>query len=72
LQDNKLPDTKFVANQGWEVEEEKIETVVTRAPTHEPYPYHNRGVDVVTSLGDEGVAEVAATVPSDVTIRRRS
>ena len=72
LKDNKLPDTKFVANQGWEVEEEKIDTVVTRAPTHEPYPYHNRGVDVVTSLGDEGVAEVAATVPSDVTIRRRS
>jgi hypothetical protein len=72
LKDNKLPDTKFVANQGWEVEEEKIDTVVTRAPTHEPYPYHNRGVDVVTSLGDEGSAEVAATVPSDVTIRRRS
>lgn len=42
----KLDDTKFVDGQGWEIQPEKIETIVPRAPTHEPYPYHNRGVPV--------------------------
>jgi hypothetical protein len=23
-----------------------LKTIVPRAPTHEPYPYHNKGVDV--------------------------
>lgn len=72
LTDVKLPDTKFVTNKGWEVEQDKITTIVSRAPTHEPYPYHNRGVSAVTSLDAEGTTEVSATVPPDVTIRRRS
>ena len=38
-----LADVAFVANQGWTVEAGKLETIVTRAPTHEPYPYHNQG-----------------------------
>ena len=45
----KLPDTKFTNNVGWEVENAKIETVVTRAPTHEPWPAHNTGVSKVTT-----------------------
>lgn len=49
LQDLQLPDTEFETNVGWIVKENSIETIVTRAPTHEPYPYHNRGVDVEIS-----------------------
>lgn len=50
----KLADTAFVANQGWTVQPGTLETIVTRAPTHEPYPYHNRGVNVKTNLNSTG------------------
>ena len=49
LQDLDLPDTVFNPQQGWIVEPNTIKTIVERAPTHEPYPYHNRGVDVEIS-----------------------
>lgn len=45
----KLPDTKFQTNQGWIVEPGKIESIVSRAPTHEPWPLHNTGVSKTTS-----------------------
>jgi hypothetical protein len=38
-----LADVEFVANKGWTVKDGSLETIVTRAPTHEPYPYHNQG-----------------------------
>jgi hypothetical protein len=41
-----LDDTKFSSSKGWEVDEKALKTIVPRAPTHEPYPYHNLGVDV--------------------------
>ena len=44
--DFRLDDTKFVPGKGWQIEPASLETIVTRAPTHEPYPYHNRGVPV--------------------------
>lgn len=50
MQGYKLADTTFVAQQGWTVQPGSLETIVTRAPTHEPYPYHNRGVNVNTNL----------------------
>jgi hypothetical protein len=53
IDDLELPDTIFQDQVGWKVEEGKLTTIVTRAPTHEPYPYHNRGVEARTSL-DEG------------------
>jgi len=53
IEDLELPDTIFQDQVGWKVEEGKLITIVTRAPTHEPYPYHNRGVEARTSL-DEG------------------
>jgi hypothetical protein len=31
-------------------ETDGLESIVTRAPTHEPYPYHNKGVDIDISL----------------------
>jgi hypothetical protein len=30
---------------------------VTRAPTHEPYPYHNQGVDLSLNLGEDTSTE---------------
>jgi hypothetical protein len=50
LRDITLADTKFVQNQGWVVQPGTLKTIVTRAPTHEPYPYHNQGVSARTAL----------------------
>ena len=50
LKDLSLADTKFVQGSGWTVEPGTLKTIVTRAPTHEPWPYHNQGVNAQTSL----------------------
>jgi hypothetical protein len=60
IEDLELPDTIFETDVGWKVEEGKLKTIVTRAPTHEPYPYHNRGVEVKVELDSGGPAEAAA------------
>ena len=63
----KLADTVFVANQGWTPEPGQLETIVTRAPTHEPYPYHGRGVTATANLNgnatlsDTSVGNAATT-----------
>lgn len=41
-----LDDTEFDTSTGWQVVTDGLESIVSRAPTHEPYPYHNKGVDV--------------------------
>ena len=61
----KLADTKFIANQGWTVQPGTLETIVTRAPTHEPYPYHSKGVNVSTNLN--GTAAATSTSTSTAT-----
>ena len=48
-----LDDTAFSSATGWEVNPDGLESIVTRAPTHEPYPYHNKGVDIEILL-EEG------------------
>ena len=53
LKDFKLADTKFVPGQGWQSQPGTLPTIVTRAPTHEPYPYHNQGTANITALGPE-------------------
>jgi hypothetical protein len=45
----KLDDT-YVTPEGWQVDSGALVTIVPRAPTHEPYPYHNRGVPVEISV----------------------
>ena len=52
----RLADTTFVTNQGWTVQPGTLDTIVTRAPTHEPWPYHNRGVNVATNLNSQAPA----------------
>jgi hypothetical protein len=48
-----MPDTEFNSSTGWTVNPTALESIVTRAPTHEPYPYHNQGVPVSVAL-EEG------------------
>lgn len=44
LPKNSLPDTEFDGSN-WLIQKDVLQTVVTRAPTHEPYPMHDYGVD---------------------------
>jgi hypothetical protein len=61
LRDLNLADTKFVPEKGWQVEFGKLKTIVTRAPTHEPYPYHNQGVAAITELSDQPATDLIAS-----------
>ena len=55
----RLPDTKFISGQGWISQPGTLETIVTRAPTHEPFPGHNSGVNTTTNLNDQSTTTVA-------------
>jgi hypothetical protein len=69
----KMDDTKFVTGQGWVVDKNALLSIVSRAPTHEPYPYHNKGVDVKISLeeGKPPPPPGAIPVPAGVEITRQ-
>lgn len=55
-----LDDTSFQgADQGWAVDPGALESIVTRAPTHEPYPYHNKGV--TPDGADSGTGDATLT-----------
>jgi len=58
-----MPDTTFNNSTGWQVEENALVSIVTRAPTHEPYPYHNKGVPIVTNFTDGTPTPPPAAVP---------
>lgn len=45
-----MPDSEFNSTLGWGVKADALESIVTRAPTHEPWPYHNQGVAVNVKL----------------------
>jgi hypothetical protein len=64
------PNTEYNASTGWVVSPTGTESICTRAPTHEPYPYHNQGVADSTSLGDGTTSAPpdAPDVPDGVTI----
>jgi hypothetical protein len=59
---NKLSDTKFVTGSGFVDQPGKLESIVTRAPTHEPYAAHGFGVNVAASLISTAPAVPAAVV----------
>jgi hypothetical protein len=46
----KMPSATFNNSTGWTVSATGLESIVTRAPTHEPYPYHNQGVAASVNL----------------------
>ena len=66
-----LDDTEFDTAKGWQVKDASLETIVPRAPTHEPYPYHNLGVDVDIKLeqGKPPPPPGAPAVPAGVVIK---
>ena len=60
------PDVEFNSSTGWQVSATGTESIVTRAPTHEPYPYHNQGVSVSVNLeqGQTTPPPAAPEIPS--------
>lgn len=74
LTETVLDDTKFSSAAGWEVDPGALTSIVNRAPTHEPYPEHNKGVDVEISLeqGQPPPNPSSVPVPAGVEITRTS
>jgi hypothetical protein len=66
IEEFKLDDTSLEPGKGWKVDKAALSTIVTRAPTHEPYPYHNRGVPVQVNLVAPPPAPPSAAVTAAV------
>ena len=67
------PNSEFDNSTGWQIDPTGTESCCTRAPSHEPYPYHNQGVSVQTSLGKAGQPTPppnAPGVPAGVSITK--
>ena len=66
-----MDDTEFNTSTGWQTLPDGLESIVSRAPTHEPYSYHNEGVDVDLSLeqGKPTPPPGAVPVPEGVEIK---
>jgi hypothetical protein len=69
-----LDDTTFSSATGWTVKTDGLESIVTRAPTHEPYPYHNKGVDIEIPLeaGQPPPNPGAVPVPAGFELARKA
>jgi hypothetical protein len=63
IQKTELDDTTFNTSTGWEVQAGALESIVNRAPTHEPYPYHNQGVDIAVDLEEGNISSPPGAVP---------
>lgn len=68
-----LDDTEWDTSRGWVVKPEGLESTVSRAPTHEPYPYHNKGVDVEVAFeeGKPSPPPGAEPVPAGIEIQAK-
>lgn len=64
IRKNKLPDTKYNDSTGWQVQSSILETITTRAPTHEPYPYHGLGIETSANLGTTSTSTAPAKTQS--------
>lgn len=60
---NKLDDTKFNSSSGWVKDEKSLESICNRVPTHEPWPYHNLGVDVKIDLEPNAASAAPPATP---------
>ena len=58
-----LDDTEWNSSRGWIVKPEGLKSTVSRAPTHEPYPYHNKGVDINIAFEDGKPSPPPGAVP---------
>jgi hypothetical protein len=68
-----LDDTEWDTSRGWIVKPEGLKSTVSRAPTHEPYPYHNKGVDVEVAFeeGKPSPPPGAVPVPPGIEIQAK-
>ena len=68
-----LDDTEWDTSRGWIVKPEGLKSTVSRAPTHEPYPYHNKGVDVEVAFeeGKPSPPPGAVPVPAGIEIQAK-
>ena len=57
-----MPETEFDSSVGWTVTPSGLESIVSRAPTHEPWPYHNQGVGVDVAM-EEGQPTTPPNTP---------
>ncbi len=62
LQKYVMPETTFDSSLGWTVQSGGLESIATRAPTHEPWPYHNQGVSVEVAM-EEGQPSTPPNTP---------
>lgn len=62
-----VDNTVFNNTTGWQIRKDALETICTRVPTHEPWPYHNLGVAVSVSLepGTPAVPPNVQPIPPD-------
>ena len=58
-----LPDTQIEGPTGWTSKPGVLDSIVTRAPTHEPYEFHNQGVPIPITVGAPS-APPSAPAPS--------
>jgi hypothetical protein len=67
-----LPKVEFNASLGWVAQPTGLDSIVTRAPTHEPYPYHNQGESTSVKLAGPSPTPPPATpaVPPGVKITK--
>ena len=70
ITETKLPDVTFDTSQGWIEKEDGLTSIVSRAPTHEPYLGHGKGVAIAAAFesGQPTPPPGADTVPADVEI----
>jgi hypothetical protein len=70
-----MPGVEFNPSTGWQTSSTGTESCCTRAPTHEPYAYHNQGVSVQSSIvqpGQPSPPPDAPSLPGGVTITKTS
>jgi hypothetical protein len=67
-----LPKVEFNESLGWVAQPTGLDSIVTRAPTHDPYPYHNQGVSTSVKLAGSSPTPPPATpsVPPGVKITK--
>ena len=67
------PDTEFNSSTGWGISPTGIESICTRVPSHEPWPYHNKGVQASVSLetGQPGAPPAAPAIPNGYSITQQ-
>jgi len=66
-----LDDTEWNSSRGWIVKPEGLKSTVSRAPTHEPYPYHTKGgdVEIAFEAGKPSPPPGAVPVPPGIEIQ---